>query len=379
MTRSSEDRGEASSSGSNGASEAARRVTFVMRFLRQLHRWVGLIIAAIVLAVAASGGLLLLREPYYRAVYPSLAAPVTPRPATAHADAMTAIESRWGAEGLRLIKFPRPGTNAFLLWFTDGSEAFVDPATAGLIARWYWSSDVVAFLFELHAHLLSDPAGTIVNGITALIVVFMGLTGIVLWWPRRRGTFPLRSAMPRTVRPGEILRSHAAAGVLALLPITLFVVTGAAIVFYDEVAAVMTAWFDSRAPQEPDARVLPRDAAHRPWVEILDTLDRTLPDGETVFFYPGTPSDARLMFRKRVPGEWHPNGRSYVVIDPYTATVVQTIDARAQGTGTRLMHAVYPVHAAKVGGEPMTAMAGATALVLSWLAIGGVWTYVGRR
>jgi uncharacterized iron-regulated membrane protein len=125
--------------------------------------------------------------------------------------------------------------------------------------------------------------------------------------------------------------------------------------------------------------VPPRKMVHRPWAEILTALDRTLPDGETVFFYPGTAENARLMFRKRVPGEWHPNGRSYVIIDPYTAIVVQSIDARAQGVGTRVMHAVYPVHAAKVGGIGMVALAGVTGVALSWLAVGGVWAYLGRR
>ena len=85
------------------------------------------------------------------------------------------------------------------------------------------------------------------------------------------------------------------------------------------------------------------------------------------------------MFRKQLPGEWHPNGRSYVLVDPYTAQVVQAIDARAQGTGTRLMHAVYPVHAAKVGRLPMMLLAAFAAAALTWLAAGGAWAYVGRR
>ena len=108
-------------------------------------------------------------------------------------------------------------------------------------------------------------------------------------------------------------------------------------------------------------------------------IDGTFPDGRTVFFYPGERDDARMMFRKQLPGEWHPNGRSYVLVDPYTAQVVQAIDARAQGTGTRLMHAVYPVHAAKVGGLPMVLLAAFAAAALTWLAAGGAWAYVGRR
>lgn len=350
-----------------------------MRFLRQLHRWAGLAIAVVVFAVAASGTLLLLRDPYYRLIYPSLANPVTRTPIATHAAVVSAIETRWTADGLRLIRFPRPGTNAFLLWFDDGSEALVDPATGRLIARWHWSTDVAAFLFELHADLLGDSLGATINGIIAAIVPFMGVTGLVLWWPRRRGGFPLRAVVPSTLGPDEALRSHAATGVLAVLPIVFFVTTGAAIVFYDDATALVGGWLDAPAAEQPDARVRPRDAPRRSWAEILATVDRTLALGETVFLSPATTEDARLVIRKRMPGEWHTNGRSYVVIDPYTATVVQAIDARKQGLGTRMMHAVYPLHTARVGGAGMVALAGQAGVALSWLAAGGVWSYASRR
>lgn len=85
------------------------------------------------------------------------------------------------------------------------------------------------------------------------------------------------------------------------------------------------------------------------------------------------------MFRKRRPAEWHPNGRTYVLIDPYTAEVVQAIDAQAQGAGTRFMHALYPVHAAKIGGAAMTTAAAMAAAALVWLAASGTWAYVGMR
>jgi len=350
-----------------------------MGFLRVLHRWLGLLLAAIVCAVAASGGLLLLRDPYYRVVYPPLNNPITAATAGGRAEILAQIESRWRTDGIRLVKFPRPGVNAFQVWLGDGTEAFVDPQTGAVIDRWHWSDRLPAFLFELHAHLLAEPNGTVVNGVVALFVVFMGLTGVVLWWPGRRGAFRLRGAIPRRTTPGELLRSHAAIGALGLLPILVFAGTGAAIVFYEPTSRVMSTLLDSRAPEEPSVRVSPRDVPGRPWPEILAALDGTFPEGETVFYYPGTSTNARLMFRKRLPGEWHPNGRSYVLIDPHTAGVVQAIDARRQGAGTRIMHAIYPVHAAKVGGQGMIAFGAFAVVALTWLASGGAWSYFGRR
>lgn len=350
-----------------------------MSFLRALHRWLGLLLAAIVLAVAASGGLLLFRGPYYRAVYPAAGAPAAATRIERRADVLTAIESRWQGQGVRLVKFPRPGMNVYHVWLGDGTEAFVDPQSGAVIDRWRWNDRLAAFLFELHAHLLSEPAGTILNGIAASCLVLMAVTGVLFWWPARRGAFRLRGALPRQTTPGELLRSHAAVGAIAALPIVLFAGTGAVIVFYDPVSQAASRVFDARPAEQPDAHVQPSDAPVRRWRTILEALDTTFPAGETVFYYPGGPDNARLMFRKRLPGEWHPNGRSYVLIDPYTASVVQAIDARAQGAGTRMMHAVYPLHAAKVGGVATAALAAFGATALTWLAVGGVWSYLGRR
>jgi uncharacterized iron-regulated membrane protein len=350
-----------------------------LSFVRVLHRWLGLLLAVIAVAIAASGGLLLFRAPYYRAVYPAIGAPPPAAQIERRADVLATIESRWRVEGVRLVRFPRPGLNVFQVWLGDGTEAFVDPQSGAVIDRWSWRDRLPAFLFELHAHLLSEPAGTLVNGVAGACMAGMTFTGLIIWWPFGRGAFRLRGALPRGVTPGDLLRSHAALGAITALPILLSAGTGALIVFYDPAAQVMTRVLDARPPEQPNASVTPVDAPAQPWRAILAALDRTFPEGETVFYYPGGPGNARLMFRKRLPGEWHPNGRSYVLIDPYTAAVVQAIDARAQGAGTRTMHAIYPIHAAKVGGAPMVALAACAAVALAWLAVGGTWSYLGRR
>jgi uncharacterized iron-regulated membrane protein len=95
-------------------------------------------------------------------------------------------------------------------------------------------------------------------------------------------------------------------------------------------------------------------------------------------YSPGTATNAAATFRKRLPGEWHPNGRSYVLVDPYRGVVVQAIDARQQGRGTRMMYGLYPVHAATVGGPVFIAVAALTGVGLGWLAIGSAWSYLGR-
>jgi uncharacterized iron-regulated membrane protein len=344
--------------------------------LRSVHRWIGIALAVPVLLVALSGGLLLLRDPCYRARLPGVATPITAAQQSGYPAVLHSIETQFVQDGIRLIRFPRAGVNAFQVYLGDQSEALVDPRNGQVLARWRWHEDPFALLFQLHAHLLAGAPGEVLNGILALLVVFMGLTGCWLWWPRRRRGLELRHVVPRNTRRRAMIQSHAAVGVWLLLPAIAFCATGAGLVFYAPLGAAIAAI--SRPAEEPAAVVVPTRNPRRSWNDILRTVGAALPEAGPTMYYAGSERNAVLTFRKRLPGEWHPNGRSYVLVDPYTATVVQSIDARRQGVGTRMMHALYPLHAARIGGPLLIAIAAAASAALTWLAAGGLWAWLRR-
>ena len=348
-----------------------------MRFLRILHRWIGISIAIPVVLVSVSGGLLLFKDPYHRWRFPELSRPITAGELSGYGALLERIEREFEGE-IRLVRFPRDGANAFLVYLADGSEAFVHPGSGDVLSRWHPHESLPAFLFQLHAHLLSGTPGEVVNGFIAVFLVFLGLTGLILWWPRRAAAFRLTLAIPRSVAPGDLLRSHAASGALLVLPVLLFAGTGAGLVFYEPASRVASAWLDLKPPEEPSAVVMPSTVPRRSWKVILQTVRHTLPEAGPTMYYPGSPTNAVMTFRKSLPGELHPNGRSYVLVDPYRADVVQAIDARSQGAGTRLMHALYPVHAATVGGLALTVMAIVATVGLTYLAVGGSWAFLSR-
>jgi uncharacterized iron-regulated membrane protein len=349
-----------------------------MHTLRLIHRWIGLIVALPIVLVSISGGLLVFRDSYYRARWPVVAREAT---ATEHArqpEILAAIESTFG-EQVRTIKLPRTGVNAFHVYLTSEREALVDPRSGKVIASWHWQEDPAAFLFQLHAHLLMGARGEILNGYLAVVLLFISISGILLWYPRRRAAFRLRHAVPTDLSGAALLKSHAASGVFLLLPIALFAATGVGLVFYEQVGAAAERLLNSTDAEVPTAAVAPRtDLPRADWTELLAAARTALPESGPTMCYPGRGDNVVFTCRKRLPGEWHPNGRSYVLIDPYTAEVLQTIDAREQGAGTRAMHALYPLHAAKTGGFWLAALAVVTGIGLAWLAIGGTWTYLTR-
>jgi uncharacterized iron-regulated membrane protein len=345
--------------------------------LRLIHRWIGLVVALPIVLVALSGALLVFRDPYYRLRWPVVAQDATAAEFAIQPRILQHIESHFG-ESLRTVKFPRPGVNAFHVYLLHEREGLVDPRTGDVIATWHWREDPAAFMFQLHAHLLMGAQGELLNGYLAVVLLFISLSGIVLWFPRRRSAFRLRHALPAGLSSAALLKSHAASGIWLLPAVALFASTGAGLVFYERVGAVSAALMDRAPAQVPNAFVAPNTTPRADWTRLLTAARTALPESGPTMCYVGRGENVVFTCRKSLPGEWHPNGRSYVLIDPYTADILQTIDARQQGAGTRLMHALYPWHAAKVGGLPLALLAVVTGFGLAWLAIGGSWTYVSR-
>ena len=99
-----------------------------MHTLRLIHRWIGLVVAIPIVLVSVSGGLLVLRDPYYRMRWPVLAQPATEAEHALQPRVLERIETTFG-DTLRIIKFPREGVNAFHVYLTHEREGFVDPRT----------------------------------------------------------------------------------------------------------------------------------------------------------------------------------------------------------------------------------------------------------
>ncbi len=348
-----------------------------MRLLRDLHRWVGALLAVVIAAVALSGALLVARDPYYRWRFPAIVGGVV----HADRDALTHVEQtlarELGERRLRVLRLPHAGLPAFQAWFDHDTEALITPDGLGVLDSWQGATKLVPFVFGLHAHLLGGDTGSTVNGLAALLLVALVTSGLVAWWPRRT-SFPVLAVRPGNSSRGALLRSHVAVGTLLALPILFFAATGATLVFNGPVTGWLGGWLDAAPAKRPDARVARLAKSTHTLAALAEVARRSVPDGELTMYMPGSGDNAVATFRLRTPGEWHPNGRTYVLVDPYTAEVVQQIDARQQGLGTRIGYAIYPLHAARGSGEWIALPAVIAGLGLTWVSLGGIFTFLRR-
>lgn len=71
---------------------------------------------------------------------------------------------------------------------------------------------------------------------------------------------------------------------------------------------------------------------------------------ETTWLYPPANSGADYMVRKKLPSEYHPNGKSFIYFDQYTGEVLRLENAEEVPFVTRAINNLYPLHIGIIGG-----------------------------
>ncbi|HTR38959.1 MAG TPA: PepSY-associated TM helix domain-containing protein [Bryobacteraceae bacterium] len=157
--------------------------------LFQIHLWTGIAAALYVIVVSVSGGAIVLRQEIDKRVprtIPTISAgtPLSP------VQIQQRIEQAHPTDEILTIIEPRKPGQPFTVILEVGNQRVqrvLDPYTGAVlgdprppVVR------VLDWLTDLHDNLLSGFIGRTLNGLGALLLVVMSLTGAVIWWPGSR-------------------------------------------------------------------------------------------------------------------------------------------------------------------------------------------------
>jgi uncharacterized iron-regulated membrane protein len=214
----------------------------VRKVLFQAHLWTGIASGLYVVMICLTGSVLVYRNELYRTFSPS------PKVVTSAGAALTVQELTGAAQRAYPtfqvtdvrpgeaenhaveMTLTRDGERLHRLFHPFTGEDLGNPLPAGF--------RFTAWLLDLHDNLLAGNTGRRVNGIGAVLLVLLCLTGAVIWWPgsrswRRSLMIDLRSQSKRLT-----WRMHSALGFWFFGFILLWGVTGAYLAFPDAFAAV---------------------------------------------------------------------------------------------------------------------------------------------
>ncbi|MEL1263550.1 PepSY-associated TM helix domain-containing protein [Pseudoxanthomonas putridarboris] len=344
--------------------------------LAWLHLWLGLTVGLVFAVVGLTGSVLAFQSELLQAAHPQLSRadlPALERQGQALARIMADAESR----GIRSIDLPSARLPAWQAHAGKGERHYFDAATGEPLLVRTADNDLLLWLRELHTHLLAGENGEQVLGACGIVAVFLLLSGLYLWWPRLASLFV---SLRWHAHPPERrwLSWHRSAGALLLPLLLLASVTGVALVYNQPVRAALR-WTLYDGPEVvPPLPLAPR-GERIDWPAVLRAAEGGLPGGALRRVNVLRGDNALVAIRARAAGEWHPNGRSMIWLDPYQARVVQVHDATAQDAGARISEAMYPLHGGFIGGRVWQCVVALAGLVPAFLFVTGLMLWISQK
>ncbi len=340
------------------------------RILRLAHLWIGLALG-VPLAVLGITGSVLVFEHELDALFTSSLRPAATGDGGATRPAAEIIAAARAATTDRslapsLLLFPkRPGDPAVVRLAPPGRvapgpgigglETFVDPASLAVLGTREIGSGLLRQIFLLHANaMIRDRSGREAIGWLGVAMLALGITGLVLWWPRR-DRIAAAFVIKRGARGLRLHRDlHGAAGIWAIGVFMIVSFSGVYLAFPQTVGGAISAVFPARDLRAAAAgvRVAPIPGAQPMDVDaaIATALAAAAAAGGSAgatvrsVGLPGRPEQPyRVAFTPAGRDPEAPAAMAFV--DPWTRRVIELRDPRTYSTGETILAWQHALHA----------------------------------
>ncbi|MYM61844.1 PepSY domain-containing protein [Pseudomaricurvus sp. HS19] len=343
------------------------------------HRWLGVLTLVMLLVTAVSGALLVYKQPLLRLLVAEGATLPAGFDRQALLQELDRLAETLPADEPVLIKAP---SDEEPYWTLRYSGVTPELYAIGSLQRYEanpWLGDLMAWLFRLHTELLLGEPGEWLLLIAAFGGVVLAVTGVVLWWPARRG-FRWRMALPWPIRRPLMLHYHRHAGVVAALPLLLVLLTAAVMMWQIMIKPLLPPLAETTQPMPRSLLASESSAGHGISASAaMMAAWSVMADGWPSYIRLPQGDNNQYRIRFRLPGEWHPNGRTSVTLDVDGETLRVTQRADEVSSPRRLLNAVYPLHSGHGMNSVYALLVFLAGLFLLWSCVTGFVSWRRRR
>lgn len=346
-----------------------------------VHRWVGLVLAALFLVQGVTGALLVFRDSIERLIHEEL----TVAQNVSRVPVQKLVEAVREAAPLATMKrmeFAKDDGGAVIFHMTvDGGHSpylvAVDPYTGAIVRQGGAGVWPTEWLFLLHDTLLAGKMGELILGIEGVLLAFIAVTGLYIWWPglaRWRNGFKvhLKSGPDRAIRT-----LHRASGAVVALILISNAATGAMMIFKPQIIpAVSLVGFTPK----PSAKVVaPSDAFRLSVDELIENARRDYGDTalREVRFLGAAGQVIAIYLRE--DQSVRENATKQISYNAYTGEEIGAYVPSALPLGNGFVDWLYPVHTGRGAGVVGQLFVLGGGLGLIFFSLSGVWLWFSRR
>jgi uncharacterized iron-regulated membrane protein len=358
------------------------RKLWLRRALFQIHLWAGVLLSLYVVMIALTGSILVFRSELTRGLLPKTLTPYAADRLAPMEMVLERFKSAYPEAGLENIQMSSPQMPTFVLFATDSHRrpftVLADPVTADLRSQprtWlYWT-------YELHANLLLGEAhGVQVNGIGAMCLLLLTITGLAIWWPGvkiwARG---LRIGLRHNWRRINY-DAHSAIGFWTLLIVFWWALSGIYFAWYRQVTSVVAVVSPLQGMLSPAAPANEKAGPDRASLkQVLNAIHQASPTGHLFSLSDPLLSGTTIyaLVDLRAPGDF--SHRDIITMSTTDARVLTVWHYGQNRTaGDWILWSMHPLHFGTLWGISVKILWAFCGVTLAMLAITGLLMYWNR-
>lgn len=359
---------------------------FLRQALFQVHLWSGIILAIYMVAIGVSGSILVFRDELQRSMYPKIA--VDPgKPLAQVSTVIGNIQSKFPNAKVTGVYAPKERGEPFVAYLQNimpqrkGLQfVLAHPNTGRIVGEIDIKTNWLAIVADLHFRLLAGRSGLIANGIGAIFLLVLCITGAMVWWPgirhwKRAFTVDFRRRWKRVN-----FDLHSAVGFWTLSIMSIWALSGIYFVwpeqFTNAVAKVMPT-SDQRAPEIKIPEHKGRQSAE---LEPMINRAQAASGGKKlqgVMFPSAAGQPLTIYFGSPNPNTLGP--MDFFYFDPYTAKQVGTWHRfQNEKLGDKFIWLMFPLHFGIYWGMAVKIIWAMLGLALPLLTVTGILMYWNR-
>ncbi len=312
------------------------------------HLYAALITGFILIVIAVTGCLLVFELEMDRRLDPKVSYIQPQGEAVSLTRMLAPLQSAYPGQRVTEINFGEPDSSVMAR--IGGYRVFVNPYTGEIIDS--RSGEPASFhLRHLHRELMAGKTGSLIVNIVTFTLLLQSLSGLYLWWPLKRTTVKV-SASWRRIN----LDLHHAVGFFSCAFICVLSVTGLVKVYGDK----LQPFFDRVTGSPTMTRDLPSTASRASTVSIDDAVAiarMRLPGARLARILPPKEKNGAFVVQMKFPGDSTVPGRSWVVVDQYSGSVLSSLDARTAPAGGKIPIINRAIHVGAIYGVPTRILA----------------------
>jgi uncharacterized iron-regulated membrane protein len=353
--------------------------------LQFLHLWLGLILCIPLVLLGLTGTILVFEKSIVSTQHTAAVGSPQPIAAIVAAASKAAPEHQTASlfiapsdGGMATVRFSQAGRGGGPGF---GAQIVIDPVSLETIDT-QAGTGFMRQVHMLHANLLmSGRTGRSIIGWLGVVMLTMGVSGLVIWWPRP-GRWAAAFKVGRGARGVRLHRElHGAVGIWGLVVFIVVSFSGVYLAFPETVGGAVGITLpgaEIRPGQPP--RVEPMKGGSPIDADQALTLASTAVTGGTLKSI-GLPMRPDQPYRIGLAREGSGDGAPMVTafVDPWTSKVIEIRDPATYSLGARLMAWQHATHAGAGLGPVWHLLVGLSGLLPALFAITGISMWLLKR